>query len=96
MIFISGIKSLIIQNNTLCTNKIRVIYFLPKLLIFLFWRGGATAPPAPPLPPPARAPMVMILTHLPQKKHVCCLMLSNSLKNSREGDLSINYQALWR
>ena len=29
---------------------------------------------------------VIILNHLHQEQHVCCKMLSNSLKNSCEGD----------
>ena len=36
MIFIFGLISIIIQKNTLCTNKIRMIYFCPKKLFFLF------------------------------------------------------------
>ena len=51
MIFISGIISIIIQKDTLCTNKIRVIYLLPELSqffiqkrsffhSFFFFRGG--------------------------------------------------------
>ena len=45
MMLISGIVSIIIQKNTLCTDKIRVIYFCPKTFIFLFsW--GKTEPPS--------------------------------------------------
>ena len=35
MIFIYGIISIIIQQNTLCTNKTRVIYFCPNCVNFL-------------------------------------------------------------
>ena len=35
MVFISGIISIIIQKNMLCTNKIRVIYFCPNCVNFL-------------------------------------------------------------
>ena len=60
MIFISGVMSITIQKNTLCTNKIRVIHFclnflkfLPENVHFLIFWG--TTGPCP--PPPARAPM---------------------------------------
>ena len=65
MIFISRVISIIIQKNTLCTSKIRVIYFCPNcvsvlsenvtflfILIYLFiylFFGGRGAE----LPPPA-------------------------------------------
>ena len=62
MIFISGLISIIIQKNTLCANKTRVIcflpelrqFFVPKTFIFLFLGGrmggaGATAPLPPQL-----------------------------------------------
>ena len=48
MIFISGVISIIIQKNALCTSKIHVIYFCPNspdTFIFLFL-GAAAAPPA--------------------------------------------------
>ena len=35
LIFISGIISIIIQKNTICTNKIRVIHFCPNFVFFL-------------------------------------------------------------
>ena len=35
MIFIFGVIRLIIQKNTLCTNKIRVIYFYPNCVSIL-------------------------------------------------------------
>ena len=54
MIFISGIKSIIIQKNMFCGNKIRLIYitrmaslFCPKRFTFLFL-GRVTAFPVPP------------------------------------------------
>ena len=45
MIVISGVISIIIQKNTSCTNKIRVIYFCPNCVnflpenvyLFIFW-----------------------------------------------------------
>ena len=36
MIFISGIRSIIIQKNTLCTDKILVIYYCPNCVSFFF------------------------------------------------------------
>ena len=63
MIFISGATSIIIQEITLCPNKVRVIYFCPKCVNFLpenvFFGaggggggGGATAPCHAPAPAP--------------------------------------------
>ena len=62
MIFISGIISIIIQKNTLCTNKFGVTYFCPNWVIclpenahfsiFFFLKGGRLPPY-----PPARTPM---------------------------------------
>ena len=55
--------SIIIQKNTLCANKVGVIYFcqncvnvLPENVhfLFLFFLGGGRLPPHC---PPARAPM---------------------------------------
>ena len=61
MIFIFGVISIIIQKNTLCTNKIRVIYFwqnyvifLPKYVHFFFWGGeGGGGNCLPLLPSPS-------------------------------------------
>ena len=68
MILISGVISIIFQKNTLCTNKIRMIYFCTNFvnflaenvflfLIFFFWGGGGGGD-CPTVPPPARAPIV--------------------------------------
>ena len=61
MILISGVISIIFQKNTLCTNKIRMIYFCTNFvnflaenvflfLIFFFWGGevGGDCPTVPP------------------------------------------------
>ena len=60
VIFLSGvIRSIIIQKNTLCTNKTCVIYFCPNCVnlltenvhflffIFFFWGGGDCPPCLP-------------------------------------------------
>ena len=65
MIFISGIVSITIQKNTLCTNKTCVIYFCPNCVNVLpkkphnFIVGWKTAHPlsnTPPHPTPPPAP----------------------------------------
>ena len=52
MIFISGIISIIIQKNRLCTNKIRVFCFYHNCVNFLSQNPGFC--------PPACAPMVIL------------------------------------
>ena len=43
--------SIIIQKNTLCAGKVRVIYFCPKTFLFLFLRGRLPSyPSTPPAP----------------------------------------------
>ena len=57
MIFISGIITIIIQKNTLCSNKVCVIYFWPNCVNFwlkkfiIYFLRGAMVPSAPPLCP---------------------------------------------
>ena len=51
MIFICGTVSKIIQEKTLSTNKIPVIYFCPNCVNFSFFYSG----------PPARVPMLAML-----------------------------------
>ena len=46
MTHISGIIRIIIQKNTLCASKIRVVYFYPKTFIFYFFFGGEQLTPA--------------------------------------------------
>ena len=60
MIIISGVVSIVFQKNTLCTNKICVIYFCPNcvkfllenviffIYLFIFFFGGGRLPPLPP------------------------------------------------
>ena len=64
MIFISGVISIIVQKNTLCTSKIRVIYFcrkcanfLPENIYFFLFFGVHLLPtPYPPPCHPAHTP----------------------------------------
>ena len=65
MVFISGVIRIIIQKNTLCANKTRVIYFCPNCVNFLpwkrsfffFWGGGLGVGRLLPPAPSARTPM---------------------------------------
>ena len=63
MTFISGIISIIIRKNTLCTNKIRMIYFCPSCVNFLpenvFFKNFFGGRQLPPSASQARAPMAV-------------------------------------